>query len=276
MAGDAIGMGMDMLSNFNIYGSLAKSALGLGQMLFSSEPERPEYKIPEAVSKSLGIYQSLAEQGLPGEDVYASRIGRSAATTLDSLAQMGTGAAINQASSVYNQQLDQMVNLAIASGQQRVANQQNLAQAYQTQAEWEDKAWQYNEMMPYQMKYNKYLQNQQAGQANLFGGMNDLMSGQMALGAAQQKKDMLGKLFGTGQATQPAAQQQVAPMQSKSASLIPNQQINLNPRNAEQLYFGSDTPNSSYGMPSYSSNVTGVKYEMSNPPFGALINLLFK
>ena len=54
--------------------------------------------------------------------------------------------------------------------------------------------------------------------------MNDLMSGQMALGAAQQKSDMLGKLFGTGQATQPAAQQQVAPMQSKSASLIPNQQ----------------------------------------------------
>ena len=45
----------------------------------------------------------------------------------------------------------------------------------------------------------------------------------MALGAAQQKKDMLGKLFGTGQATQPAPQQ-VAPMQSKPASLIPNQQ----------------------------------------------------
>ena len=270
---DILGMGADALSNFNIYGSLAKSALGLGQMLFSSEPERPEYKIPEAVSKSLGIYQSLAEQGLPGEDVYASRIGRSAATTLDSLAQMGTGAAINQASSVYNQQLDQLVNLAIASGQQRVANQQNLAQAYQTQAQWEDKAWQYNEMMPYQMKYSKYLQNQQAGQANLFGGVNDLMSGQMALDAAQQKRDMLGKLFGTGQATQPAAQQQITPMQSAPPSLIPNQQqVDLAKRELVSKNYTADVYN-------YSDN-SGIGlnklYSPKTSGYNDLFNLLFR
>ena len=105
---------------------------------------------------------------------------------------------------------------------------------------------------------------------------------QMALGAAQQKSDMLGKLFGTGQATQPVSQQ-VTPMQSKSASLIPNQQtlndlkqqMNLNPRNAEQLYFSPDTPNSSYGIPSYSYNVTGIRTKGSNP-YAGLINLLFK
>ena len=139
--------------------------------------EFPRYSRPEEYNKLLSLYQREAGRGeLPGQDRYEAKISESTSRGVRSAAKYADSpvAAVAASSQLYGQQQSAIRDLGLqyAAFQQRA--QQNLAGAYQMGAQYSDKEWWQNVGYPDQVRRNMAAQRFNAGQQNLWGGLDQL------------------------------------------------------------------------------------------------------
>lgn len=135
----------------------------------------PKYSRPEEYNKLLSLYQREAGRGeLPGQDRYEAKISEGTARGVRSAAKYADSpvAAVAASSQLYGQQQSAIRDLGLqyAAFQQRA--QQNLAGAYQMGAQYSDKEWWQNVGYPDQVRRNMAAQRFNAGQQNLWGGID--------------------------------------------------------------------------------------------------------
>ena len=169
------GLGLTKLITGAVQSSRAKKDLAR---------EFPKYSRPEEYNKILSLYQREAGRGeLPGQDRYEARISESTSRGVRSAAKYADSpvAAVAASSQLYGQQQSAIRDLGLqyAAFQQRA--QQNLAGAYQMGAQYSDKEWWQNVGYPDQVRRNMAAQRFNAGQQNLWGGLD--MMGAAAINA---------------------------------------------------------------------------------------------
>jgi hypothetical protein len=135
----------------------------------------PKYSRPEEYDKMLALYQAEAGRGeLPGQSRYEAKISESTSRGIRSAAKYADSpvAAVAAANQLYGQQQSAIRDLGLqfASYQQQAT--QNLAGAYQQGAQYSDQEWYQNVMYPDQVKRNMAAQKFNAGQQNLWGGID--------------------------------------------------------------------------------------------------------
>lgn len=156
--------------------------LGGSQLMKSARinPVRPEYEIPEAENRAIGLSKNLAsETRLPGQSAIEGRLDESTANELATIERMGYGGAsdINAASRAYGNQQDKETQLGVSAANMRLQNQRNYQQALDRYAMFQDKKWQLNKMDPYLRDAQAKAALYQAGMTNLTGGAKDIGGG---------------------------------------------------------------------------------------------------
>lgn len=147
----------------------------------------PKYSRPEEYNKLLSLYQREASRGeLPGQDRYEAKISEGTARGVRSAAKYADSpvAAVAASSQLYGQQQSAIRDLGLqyAAFQQQATR--NLAGAYQLGGQYSDKEWWQNVGYPDQVRRNMAAQRFNAGQQNLWGGI-DMFGGAVtdAIGA---------------------------------------------------------------------------------------------
>jgi hypothetical protein len=161
----AIGMGLNFANS--LFGGF-QLLRGLSQ---AKSNRRPEYNIPQEIGQNLNQAQLMAQQGLP-MDVYnrnAGAIDRNMAFGLRSSADRRGGlqslGALNQGAN------DAYSNLMAQDAQARMANLAQLYNMRNTMANYRDKAFEVNQMQPFQQKAAEAQGLQGAGLRNIMGGL---------------------------------------------------------------------------------------------------------
>lgn len=139
--------------------------------------EFPKYSRPEEYNKLLSLYQREAGRGeLPGQDRYEAKISEGTARGVRSAAKYADSpvAAVAASSQLYGQQQSAIRDLGLqyAAFQQQATR--NLAGAYQLGGQYSDKEWWQNVGYPDQVRRNMAAQRFNAGQQNLWGGLDQI------------------------------------------------------------------------------------------------------
>lgn len=144
---------------------------------------RPEFKIPESQKRALTSAENQAAlTEIPGAAAIRGRLDRTTADQVAMVERMGPGGptSINAASRAYGQQMDRENDLGVESARMRLANQGILRDELHDNAEWEQKAWDWNTGQPYLQKQQAIaalreaqLKNRNTGFKNLLGGLGN-------------------------------------------------------------------------------------------------------
>lgn len=140
--------------------------------------DRPEYEIPKSIQEYVDLYKGMDVTGLPGEDIYRQEIGGRQAQTATAAGQVASteAGALSALGQAHQQSLSSLRDLSIRSSmyrqQQENLKRQGVAGALQTQANYQDKEWQYNQFLPWQTAQNEYWGLRQSGQAMMMGGID--------------------------------------------------------------------------------------------------------
>lgn len=164
---------------------LLQGALGLGkaiaggvQLRKNKRPSPVRYEIPSGFMDYLTRSDIMARQGLPGEDIIRGQIGSQVSGAVSDISRsydtaVGAGGATRD---VYMKSIDAIRDLGIRSAEYTAQMQQRAADARKDYAMYQDKAWEYNENIPYQRAMNEYWGQKQAGMSNLWGGLDTMAS----------------------------------------------------------------------------------------------------
>jgi hypothetical protein len=118
---------------------------------------------------------------MPGYDAMSSQIGESTAKTNSYLERgaMGSNQFMSGALQSQDKELDAIRNLGIMSAQWRTQQKQNLIQGQQMMGQQQDVQFQTNQLDPWNMKANMANEQRQAGNQNLWNGLEG-MSGNLS------------------------------------------------------------------------------------------------
>ena len=137
---------------------------------------RPEYDIPDEFYENESMYEELAQEGLPQDEL--SRLHqqsmRGLSASLSAGLQMGGSA--NTVNDYYQSYLDNASDIGLKNSLQRFANINQLANARNAVAEQEFIKFSYNEDAPYKDRAQAATQGQVQGMANLTGGIDTAFS----------------------------------------------------------------------------------------------------
>ncbi len=139
--------------------------------------EFPKYSRPEEYNKLLSLYQREAGRGeLPGQDRYEAKISEGTARGVRSAAKYADSpvAAVAASSQLYGQQQSAIRDLGLQYAAFQQQANRNLAGALQMGAQYSDKEWWQNVGYPDQVRRNMAAQRFNAGQQNLWGGLDQL------------------------------------------------------------------------------------------------------
>ncbi len=166
----------------NIAGGLISGITGFFQKrkakkLLREAGEQPHYQIPSEILRNQKQAELNAQEGLPSQqDNNAMKnIQRNQASALaGSLDRRGGLMAL---SGIQQRSNDATMNLDAQDAMARMRNQQTLYNVGNTTAQYRDKAWNTNELQPWQRKYNYAQQLLGAGNQNFTGGLEKLFGG---------------------------------------------------------------------------------------------------
>jgi len=161
---------------------------------------RPRYTIPEAYQKSLGIYQQLASQEMPGMGQYQQMYGQATARAMTGAERgaISSNAYMGAVQSAQDKELQALQQLALMGANYKTQAMQNLAGAQTQMGQLQDQAFEYNVNQPYQQKLNIASEQRQAGWQNLYGGLSDLSSTVMNFAGTKYYTDVMGQLYNPG------------------------------------------------------------------------------
>lgn len=159
-------------------------ARGLARNL--QRPKYPTYNIPpEVLSYLKGSQLQALNTKLPGQDLIENKLSRSTSSGVHATQESGAGSGeiLNNVSSLYGKEMDNVNDLGIKGAENYNANQDKLNQALLTMANFKDKkfgedlkAFDYNENQPYQNTAASVSALRNASGKNIYGGINDLSS----------------------------------------------------------------------------------------------------
>ena len=134
---------------------------------------RVDYTIPGSIEEQLALLRQRSQQGLPGEDLIAGQIQQGTVQGVSAAREASTSAAdlLGATTNLYGQQTQNLTDLQIASARARSANQLDLAQGLGTHAQYQDKAFTYNEAIPWQTRMNELMGIQQGNWDMITGGI---------------------------------------------------------------------------------------------------------
>jgi len=134
---------------------------------------RVDYTIPGSIEEQLALLRQRSQQGLPGEDLIAGQIQQGTAQGVAASREAATSAAdlLGATTNLYSTQTQNLTDLQIASARAKSQNQLDLAQGLGTHAQYQDKAFTYNEAIPYQTRMNELMGIQQGNWDMITGGI---------------------------------------------------------------------------------------------------------
>lgn len=140
---------------------------------------RPEYHIPPEIEKNMTEADLMAYYGMPDAQKaeYQQNIQRTQQAATRGIADRKGG--IGSIVAAQQQTQDAYTKMLSMDVQQRMANIQRAQQMRQTMAQYRDKAWQINEMDPYEQSYAEAQSMMGAGMQNFMGGLQ--AAGSMAM-----------------------------------------------------------------------------------------------
>lgn len=178
-----------MLDPISIALLAAKGAIGLGKAIAGGiqkrrarkelEADFPKYSRPEEYEKILGIYQQQAGLSqLPGQDQIEAKLSSNTARGARAIGKYADNpvAAVAATAGLYSKEQGAIRDLGIQFAEFKNRAQGQLAGAYKMGAEYSDKEWSTNVFYPDQVRRNLAAGRFNAGQQNLWGGI-DMMAG---------------------------------------------------------------------------------------------------
>lgn len=160
-----------------------QAAIGIGQAVAGYSKlknlTRPEYQIPSEIEQNMSEAELMSYYGMPDaqKQSYMQNIQRSGQQALSGTADRKGG--LGMVSAIQQNQQDSYSNLLSADVQQRMQNIQNAQNMRSVMAGYKDKAFQMNEMEPYQQDYAEAQGLIGAGMQNVMGGLQS--GGQMLM-----------------------------------------------------------------------------------------------
>jgi hypothetical protein len=181
--------------------ALIQGGVGLGQFISGNkmrkENVRPEFEIPDSAKAALGMRRTLASgQEMPGMTQAETALNQQLATG----AQMATSTAGSTAEALgaiqnmYGNRMASQNNLAAQSADYNMRMDNALAAELGAMADWENMAFNVNEMQPFLDKAGMASAMQGSGMQNMFQGISGV--GGAVAGNAMNKEvmKMLGGL----------------------------------------------------------------------------------
>jgi hypothetical protein len=178
-----IGAGMGMSLGLNAI----KSGYGLYQMLTAKKPDRPTYTIPGEAYGIVDVAERQAYGDMPGRDVIEGNIKSSTSQAYTEGRRQGGRFDVGK---VHEQQLDSLRNLGLDEAAFRFDAERNLMKALGIMADYEDKAFQYNEADRYNDEQEEYYAKMQSGMENLFGGGQSVVDSAFDFASLEQSEAM--------------------------------------------------------------------------------------
>ena len=153
-----------------------QGAIGIAQYLkgnkLAENNQRPTYQIPDEIKQNLSQAQMMALEGLPDEqkEQYVNNVQRNQNFGLNALGDRKSGiaglAALTQnGNDAYNKLLSEDATA-------RMTNQKGVMDARNTMAQYQDKSFELNKLLPYQETAAKAGSLQGAGLQNIMGGVH--------------------------------------------------------------------------------------------------------
>jgi len=224
---------MDPISLALLAGAaIIKGGVGIGKAIAGGiqkrraqrelDKETPKYSRPEEYEKLLGIFQQQASLGqLPGQDQIEAKLSANTARGTRAISKYADNpvAAVAATAGLYGREQGAIRDLGIQFAEFRNRAQGQLANAYKIGADYSDKEFSYNQWYPDQMRRNMAAQKWNAGQQNLWGGIDQVAAAGMDYATARLGADQ-GQSTQSGVNTTP---NQTSWMQgTANAASIPN------------------------------------------------------
>ena len=194
-------------------GAIIQGGVGIGEtvagMLITQETQeklkqqwedRPIYEVPASIQEQVALLRARSQQGLPGEELISGQIQQGTAQGISASREAATSAAdlLGATTNLYGAQTRSLTDLAIQSAQQRSANELAYAQGLGTMAQYQDKAWTWNESLAWQTRRNELMGIQQSAYDMLVGGINTMaQSGANFSGSGQSYQTPSSSLTAT-------------------------------------------------------------------------------
>jgi len=180
------------------------------------DKEMPKYSRPAEYDKLLSIFQQQAGLGqLPGQDQIEAKLSANTARGSRAISKYSDNpvAAVAATAGLYGKEQGAIRDLGIQFAEFRNRAQGNLANAYKMGADYSDKEWGTNVWYPDQVRRNMASQKWNAGQQNLWSGIDQVAGAgvdALTAGLGAQGGGQVGGQVG-GQAISPAAVGSPAP-----------------------------------------------------------------
>ncbi len=209
-AGAKIGAGLALAGGgVALVGAARKGIVGMKQKKEAEamNPIRPEYEIPEAQQQQLALYKGLSNQSrMPGQTQMEDQINASTSTGLAAM-QGAAGSAqdiLAGASNMAGNQNRQLAGLGIESSRQRRQAEGLYGQSLGQMAQYQDQAFNLNEMVPFMNEVEKKEALMASGMANIdtaWQGTSDSLLGLSGIvtGLGGQGGGMGGNMAGMSQ-----------------------------------------------------------------------------
>lgn len=180
---------------------------------------RPEYHIPPEIEKNMTEADLMAYYGMPDAQKaeYQQNIQRTQQAATRGIADRKGG--IGSIVAAQQQTQDAYTKMLSMDVQQRMANIQRAQQMRQTMAQYRDKAWQINEMDPYEQNYAEAQSMMGAGMQNVMGGLQS--AGSMAM-TAMGDPGLMARLQGGNQTTGTPSMDNLAMIHNPNAQNLTN------------------------------------------------------
>jgi hypothetical protein len=176
-AGGGPGQGLANMASGLIGGVTGLIQKGKGKRLLKAAGEQPLYQIPQEILRNQKQAELNAQEGLPSQQYNNAmkNIQRSQTNALSGA--MDRRSALMALPRIQQQATDAYGNLDSQDAQARRQNQQTAYNVGNTTAQYRDKAWNTNELQPWQRKYS-YAQNLiGAGNQNFTSGLEKFVGG---------------------------------------------------------------------------------------------------
>lgn len=167
-------------------GPIFSGALGIGQFIkgLTSQPQRPIYSTPQSVLDLVDSNKRLASSNkMPGQDILENRLGESTASAISEVKQIlgGGPASLGAVADIYGKEQENLAKINYDASVWKSGQQDKLNQALAMMGRYEDKAFDINQMQPYQDEAASSSALQEGGLSNIHTGLSDV-SGALSWG----------------------------------------------------------------------------------------------
>lgn len=167
---------------------LFKTIYGVGQMIGGNknlnqlEGNMPQYTVDSGIQDNANMAAQTASQGFGDatKNYYGNMIERGLGSTIQAGLQTGQG--LEFVNNAFGGANDAFMNFLSQDAQQKLKNQEIFFNANKDLRDEKLRAWDYNENLPFQLKWNRATQQTNAGAQNMYGGAAGTASNLMGLG----------------------------------------------------------------------------------------------